>query len=149
MPSRIIPYLIKWDATVVKTRDSTGFTPLHRACQTTVLALVKAFELQLKDKDVLEVQTHHSRNTPLHIACIFNALEIVKFLIENSANVNASNEKGETPIHISARKGFKKITEELLRREADLDVQDAKKCTPLICAALNNHKSVVSLLLQK
>ena len=77
------------------------------------------------------------------------ALEIVKFLIENGANVNASNKKGETPIHISAGKGFKKITEELLRSEADLDAQDAKEYTPLICAAVNNHKSVVSMLLQR
>ena len=83
-------YMIKWDATVIRTRDSTGFTPLHRACETRVLASVKAFELQLKDKNVLEAQAHHSKNTPLHIACIFNALEIVKFLIENNANVNAT-----------------------------------------------------------
>ena len=143
-------HLIKWDAAVVKTKDLNGFTPLHCACKKMTLTLVKAFELQLEDEDILEAHTH-AGNTPLHIACMNGdrAIDIVELLIKKNARVNATNKNGETPIHISATKGFKRLTEELLKKGVDLDAQDASQCTPLICAALNHHKTVVSLLLQK
>ena len=143
-------HLIKWDAAVVKTEDFNGFTPLHCACKKMALTLVKAFELQLEDEDVLEAHTH-AGDTPLHIACMNGdrAIDIVELLIKKNARVSATNKNAETPIHISASKGFKKLTEELLKKGVDLDAQDTSHRTPLICAALNNHKAVVSLLLQK
>ena len=142
--------LIKWDGAVVKTKDLSGFTPVHYACKKKDLTLVKAFELQLEDEDVIEANTH-AGNTPLHIACMNgdHALDIVQLLIKTNARINATNKNGETAIHISAGKGFKKLTEELLKKGVDLDARDASQRTPLICAALNNHKTVVSLLLQK
>ena len=113
---------------------------------------MKAFELQLEHEDVREAKTQDSEfNTPLHIACRNGdtALEIVQFLIQKNANVNATNRNGETPIHISASEGFKKLTEELLRGEVDVDVQDVWGCTPLIRAVINKQDMVVSLLLPR
>ena len=143
---------MSWDVAVIKARDSIGFTPLHYACQGKQLKTVKAFELQLEHEDVREAKTQDSEfNTPLHIACRNGdtALEIVKFLIQKNANVNATNRNGETPIHISASKGFKKLTEELLSGEVDVDVQDVWGCTPLVRAVISKQDVVVSLLLPR
>ena len=140
--------LINWDAAVVKVRDLSGFTPLHCACHKKLLRIVKAFEAQLEHEDVREAQTHHTENTPLHIACRNgdSALEIVKYLIGKNANVNAKNKKGETPIHICAIKGFKKLTEELLRGNVDVDDKDVLGYTPIIHAALNSQDLIPLLL---
>ena len=140
-----------WDAAVVKARDSKGFTPLHCACEKGALIVVKAFKSQLQVEDVRETQTYGTENTPLHIACMNgnSSLDIVRYLIEQNANVNARNINGETPLHISASNGFTKLTQELLKRKVNVDVEDTSGRTPLICAALSNHDSGVSLLLQK
>ena len=141
-----------WDVAVIETRDHSGFTPLHCACQRNQLKTVKAFELQLEHEALREAKTHDSEfNTPLHIACRNGdtCLEIVKFLIQKDANVNATNRNGETPIHISASNGFTKLAEELLRAEVDVDVQDVWGCTPLTRAIISNQDMVVSLLLPR
>ena len=143
---------MSWDVAVIKVRDPSGFTPLHCACQRKQLKTVKAFEFELIHEDVREAQTHDNEfNTPLHIACKNGdtGLEIMKFLIQKNANVNATNRNGETPIHISASNGFTKLTEELLRRKVDVDVQDVWGCTPLIRAVISNQDLNVSLLLPR
>ena len=78
-----------------------------------------------------------------------SSLDIVKYLIEQNANVNATNKNGETPLHISASNGFTKLTQELLRREVNVDVQDTWGRTPLICAAMNKQEPVILLLLPR
>ena len=144
-------HLVNWDAAIVNIKDSKGFTPLHRACEKGVLAVVEAFESQLQVEDVRETQTCDTENTPLHIACMNgdSCVDIVKYLIEHNTKVDATNKNGENPIHISASKGFTQLTEELLRRGANVDNQDIWGRTPLICATMSNQERVISLLLPK
>ena len=138
-----------WDAAVVEARDSKGFTPLHHACEKGVLAVVEAFKSQLEVEDIREIQTSDTENTPLHIACMSgdSSLDIVKYLIEQNTNVDATNQNGENPIHICASKGFMQLTQELLKRGANVDVQDTWGRTPLICAAMSDQEPMISLLL--
>ena len=140
-----------WDAAVVEARDSRGFTPLHYACKKGVLAVVEAFKSQLEVENIREIQTYDTENTPLHIACMHgdSSIDIVKYLIKQNANVNATNMNGETPLHVSARNGFTKLTQELLRRKVNVDVQDTWGRTPLICAAMSNQEPVILLLLPR
>ena len=139
-----------WDAAVVEARDNKGFTPLHRACEKGDLTVVEAFKLQLQVEDIRETQTY-AENTPLHIACMKgdSSLNIVRYLIEQNANVNATNINGETPLHISASNGFTKLTQELLRRKVNVDVEDTLGRTPLICAAMSNQEPVIPILLPR
>ena len=140
-----------WDAAVVEARDNKGFTPLHRACEKGALVVVKAFKSQLQVEDMRETQTCDTENTPLHIACMNgdSSLDIVRYLIEQNANVNATNMNRETPLHISASNGFTKLTQELLRRKVNVDVEDTLGRTPLICAAMSNQEPVILLLLPR
>ena len=139
-----------WNAAVVEARDNKGFTPLHRACEKGDLTVVEAFKSQLQVEDMRETQTY-AENTPLHIACMNgdSSLDIVRYLIEQNANVNATNMNRETPLHISASNGFTKLTQELLRRKVNVDVEDTLGRTPLICAAMSNQEPVISLLLPR
>ena len=148
---RILTHLIMWDAAVVQARDSKGFTPLHRACEKGALIVVKAFKSQLQVEDVRETQTCDTENTPLHIACMNgdSSLNIVRYLIEQNANVNATNINRETPLHISASNGFTRLTQELLRRKVNVDVEDISGRTPLVCAAMSNQEPLISLLLPR
>ena len=41
--------------------------------------------------------------TPLHVACRFNQVDIVKYLIENNADIHAKSESGLTPIQSVAK----------------------------------------------
>ncbi len=40
-------------------------------------------------------------NTPLHIACSKNMIEICKILIESKADINATNANGDSPLDIA------------------------------------------------
>lgn len=52
-------------------------------------------------------------NTPLHLACRSNKLEIVQVLISNGADVNKFNVRLETPIHVAAENGYGEICKAL------------------------------------
>ena len=54
--------------------------------------------------------------TPLHSSCRRGRLEVVKFLQQSGADVNATTEQGETPIFISAKHGHREITIFLMQK---------------------------------
>ncbi len=41
-----------------------------------------------------------SGNTPLHLACYYDCLEVVQVLLRNGADVNIQDEDGDTPLHL-------------------------------------------------
>ena len=62
-------------------------------------------ELLLKNASIdLEMATVENEYTPLMAACMAGSLEVVSFLAENGADVNAMNSQGQTPlIHCFSR----------------------------------------------
>ena len=55
-------------------------------------------------------------NTPLHKAAQFGYISIIQLLIENGADVNASNSEGETALHYAMKKNNAEL-EEYLRNQ--------------------------------
>lgn len=51
----------------------------------------------------VNVRDHHHRQTPLHIATLWNDLRSVRQLIAAGADVDARDAKGETPIQLAQR----------------------------------------------
>ena len=49
--------------------------------------------------------------TPLHFAVSNNHTELVRFLIQNSANVNAATKDGTTPLSLAEKREYKNIAE--------------------------------------
>ena len=49
-------------------------------------------------------------------------IDLIKYLIDKKANVNAQDNKGFTSLHRSAEMGFTEITKLLLNNRADKDI---------------------------
>jgi len=64
-------------------------------------------------------------------------LDVVTFLVEKGADINAKNKKGSTPLHHSAQMGTLDVAKFLVARGAALDVKDAAGMTPLDWARMN------------
>lgn len=88
--------LIRKGADVVAANDA-GVTPLYRAASIQDLEL---FEILFSAPGAdVNVRTRKGE-TLLHNAAIWDNVEIVEFLLNNGADVNARNEDGETPLAI-------------------------------------------------
>jgi ankyrin repeat protein len=83
--------------------------------------------------------------TPLHHAVRFGHKEVVVWLIENGADVNASAYNGFTPLHLTERKD---IAEILIKAGAKLNQKDSWGKTPLQNAAQNRQQEVVDAILE-
>ena len=71
--------------------------------------------------------------TPLHLAVLSDQGEIVEFLIEKRANINAKakDEHGGTPLHWAAALGRIEMARRLIEAGADVDAKDHGGFTPL------------------
>lgn len=101
----------------------------------------------LYEKDISCINQKNSQEySPLVLACYYNQLEIVKFLIEKEVKLNTVN-NSSTALQASSYKGFTEITKELLKYKADPNIVDANGTSPLIYATQFKHFEIIKLLL--
>ena len=88
-------------------------------------------------------------DTPLHRACRFGHLEIVKVLLaREKIEVNKGNKGDAGPFSLACQEGHKEVVSLLLTDpRIDLNKANKKEVTPFYVACQNGHKEVVSLLL--
>ena len=70
----------------------------------------------------------------------------VQALIDNGADVNARNHKGQTALHCAAKAGFAPIVSLLLEHQADVNACDAEGQAPLTAALRSTVKDKARLL---
>ena len=87
--------------------------------------------------------------TALHIAAYRGDIEVVKTLVEASASINSSHNRGPTPIFYAIRYGHYKVVETLIKLGADVDFQTQNGSTPLYWAVRYEQSRIVTLLLHK
>jgi len=87
--------------------------------------------------------------TPLHWAAAYGHVEVVKLLLDNNADVNASRTNdGTTSLYIAAYNGRTEVVKLLLDNNADVNASRTDDgTTPLYIAAQYGHTEVVNLLL--
>lgn len=87
--------------------------------------------------------------TPLHLACLAQAVDTVEILIERGADVNAIYKDGRTTLHaaIVKQSRFWDCARLLLEAKVDVNRADNFGYTPLHIAALNEFSFCVMLLL--
>ena len=119
-------------------RDRDGNTPLHTACITEDIALLKIIiECNIKCSDINTL--NDNGDTALHIACKTGNLELVTlFLKMNSSNIhiniNSKDKYGDSPLHIACRLKSRNIFMLLIRStkgKCDLNLKDTFGNTPL------------------
>ena len=71
--------------------------------------------------------------TPLHVAAASDHQDMVKLLVDNGANVEASTSgENQTPLHYAARNEAVQCVKTLLAYSAEIDARDYKQRTPLL-----------------
>lgn len=104
--------------------------------------------LRLTGVSVNEVDEH--KYTPLFWAIQGGSLPFVKSIIEDGANLEATNEFGQTPLILAVLLQNEPIVKELISLGSDPNRADTLEGqTPLILAARDGNFEIVSFLLEK
>jgi len=91
---------------------------------------------------------NHNDDTPLHIACREGHFQIVEFLLDNGAHINARNYIDNTPLHLACHNGYYSIVQLLVERGALLNIRNKFNFTPLHFASQDGHYKLVKFLVE-
>ena len=61
-----------------------------------------------RDESLIEFKNGPG-NTPLHVACLEGYVSCAEILLENNADFNSVNRKGQTPLHIAAQSASEEV----------------------------------------
>ena len=128
---------MSWEWEIVK-----GDTLLHVACRYGYMVKIVKYLIEHCDPTV--------RNTngylPLHLACAYNSLEIVKLV--SNCDVNAKTSRtGNTPLHIACERGSAEIVKYLVEEShCDTTVRNSNGEFPLHIACSRQSLQVVKLV---
>jgi cytohesin len=110
---------------------------------------VRRIEAMIKDSPDLINAKDNNGNTPLHTAAMKGEAVVVKFLLENGADVDARDINGQTPLYDASLNGHKSVVDLLIQSHANVGAASWRSDTPLHAAAGKGFRSVVELLLAK
>jgi ankyrin repeat protein len=99
-----------------------------------------------KDPELVNARDKDGR-TPLHWACRGVHLDVVKFLVENGADVNAEDSNKIVPLHSLATRNNAAAIAVLLENGADVDFEDYGGNTALHYAAMSDATDAAEILL--
>ena len=86
-------------------------------------------------------------STPLIVAAEEGRLDVVEFLVDSGANLNARNDHNYTALHWAAYHGHQDIVEFLIKNKADANIKDSTGSTPLQLAIVKGHVLIAGLLI--
>lgn len=131
----------------VNAQDKYGQTPLYMLARKWQSDLIPIAEL-LKKKNVKIDVADSSGNTPLIEACDSSRNgEMVRWLLDNGADINKRNDYKQTPLMIAAAGAYEEVINPLLQHNPDLDAQDKKGDTALHYA-LDDRQYTLPILLK-
>ncbi len=142
------------DSIDVHSEDAMGETPLMKACSQNVTS---AIELLIKKGANLNHYNEKSIGGPataLMHAAETNAVEALKLLINNNAEIEICHKiNGMTALMFAAKNNAKEVVQVLLESGANLEAKTfgliGSGKTALVFAVLENHKEIVDILIQK
>jgi uncharacterized protein len=129
--------ILQEDQTAVNAVSPDGFTPLGLACffnfPTIAMLLVQ------QGADVNAASQNEMRVSPIHSAVAARNTELVKFLIDHGADINATQTGGYTPLHAAAHNGDEELIKFLLEHMADINAMTDSGKTPMELAIASGH----------
>ncbi|WP_379968635.1 ankyrin repeat domain-containing protein [Epilithonimonas sp. UC225_85] len=85
--------------------------------------------------------------SPLILACYRGNVEVAKYLIEHTKDINYLSPEGTALASLCINYN-KELVEKLLAKKADPNIQDSQGNTPLLWAVKRNNIELISLLLK-
>uniref|UniRef100_A0A8I3QV99 Poly [ADP-ribose] polymerase n=1 Tax=Canis lupus familiaris TaxID=9615 RepID=A0A8I3QV99_CANLF len=122
-----------------------GARELFEACRNGDVERVKRL---VTPEKVNSRDTAGRKSTPLHFAAGFGRKDVVEYLLQNGANVQARDDGGLIPLHNACSFGHAEVVSLLLRHGADPNARDNWNYTPLHEAAIKGKIDVCIVLLQ-
>ena len=112
--------------------NEKGLTPFHKAIANGNVASV---EVMLKNGvNILQISNDIFQNTPIHIACVYSRLDILKVLLGcTNCDPNQQNAVGDTALHIVCR----------MRTGRELQFLELLTSTPGINPTIVNHEDII------
>ena len=96
--------------------------------------------------ELIQTARDEGGNALLHGASGEGLHDLVEYLLQNGADVDATNDANQTPLHIGAIEGHVEIVKSLLRKEAGTKIRDCMGLTPEQCAAMHNAGEIYHML---
>ena len=139
----IIDYLISKNADLNLTGEA-GNSMLHVLSANSNIKLAR---LCIEEHNLIVDARNDNQETPLMIAVRANEIELVKYLVEQGADVNAENANGETPVFYIVRNNGEMFNY-LIAQNADVSHETNNNTTLLITASRNKHFAAIRFLLE-
>ena len=141
-------HIVKWlveEANVeVNSFSGRSCTALHYAVYRGHLNVIR----WLVEERKVNVNANHRRG----VRALHHAMEpeIIKYLVQNGADVNAQTDWGGTVLHSAAFRGQLDIMQWMIEEgNAEVNTRDLDGATALLLAARENHFDIVKYLLQR
>lgn len=129
----------------VNATDKYGNSPLHYASNTEKKGGIEAVKF-LVSKGAETNSTNNAGSTPLVLAAHTGQTEIVSFLLEKKAIVNAKDST-YSPLHAASLNGYSEIAKLLIDKGASINAKDKDGYTPLRNASFKGSMEIVKLLI--
>lgn len=98
----------------------------------TLLALLLDYGEDLDSQDVYGW-------TPLMYACVHGSVELVGFILQSAADVNAKENAGNTALHLAAHEGHEAVINKLLEYDANPNILNTKGQNAHLVARLSDR----------
>lgn len=103
-------------------QSQNGLAPLHLAAQENHVPVAQV----LLNAGAYVSPVTRAGYTPLHTACHFGQLDMVRFLLElpNAPDINQRTQMGFTPLHLATQQGHSQVVQLLLEMGADSNLRN-------------------------
>ena len=104
--------------------------------------------INMQRREALVTHVNHHGETPLHAVAKLGdscrgAAQVVTWLVENGADINAQDENGNTPMHVAVANGHKKLSTVLAKKGANLSLRNSMNTSVL--ELMKDSKELVAL----
>ena len=96
----------------------------------------KVEDIKSSNSKILNISSEENKN-------------IIKYLVDHGADVNAKSKNGDTPLTISCRNGNGYIVKYLIDHGANIDVRDGNGDSPLVIAYTIGDETILKYVIEK
>ena len=128
--------------------NKKGLCAIHIASKKGYLRIVQYF-IEKMNVDI-NVQTYRKIETPLSLACKYNHIPIIGYLIYKGADPNTKVQFGNRVIHYATKNGYLNIVQYLIEKaNVDINSYNGNWETPFYLACESGHLPIVEYLISK